>query len=53
MECGIGFAPAKSIAKIIKIMTPLFANDPLRIKTLSCCSHCKAKIMLESLSIDS
>ena len=49
IECGKGFAPSKSIEKIIQLMTPQFGNDPLRIKTLSCCPDCKAKVMLESI----
>lgn len=51
-ECGEGFAPAKSIGKIVDIMTPLFGDDDVKIKTLTCCPDCKAKIMLESMSIE-
>ena len=52
VECGQGFAPAKSIAKITRLMTPVFAADSLRIKSLSCCPDCKAHIMLEALERD-
>ncbi|TKB09433.1 4Fe-4S binding protein [Desulforhopalus sp. IMCC35007] len=52
VECGKGFAPAKSIAKIVTIMTEAFAGDPLRSRALSCCPDCKAKVMFESLSQD-
>ena len=47
VECGKGFAPSKSIAKIIQLMTPKFGDDSMRIKSLSCCPDCKAKVMLE------
>lgn len=47
-ECGAGFAPAKSIKKVAAMMTPFFDDDPVKLKTLSCCPDCKAKIMLES-----
>ncbi len=49
-ECGVGFAPAKSIEKIAEMMKPLFGKDLTKIKTLYCCPECKAKVMLESLS---
>lgn len=52
VECGKGFAPTKSIAKITRLMTPVFAADSLRIKSLSCCPDCKAHIMLEALERD-
>lgn len=51
-ECGEGFAPAKSIGKIVDMMTPLFGDDEVKVKTLTCCPDCKAKIMLESMSIE-
>ncbi len=49
VECGVGFAPSKSITKIVELMTPKFGDDSLRIKTLSCCPDCKAKVMLEAM----
>lgn len=49
IECGKGFAPAKSIARIATIMKPNFGDDSTRIKTLYCCPDCKAKVMLEAL----
>ncbi|MCI5192921.1 MAG: 4Fe-4S dicluster domain-containing protein [Candidatus Electrothrix sp. AU1_5] len=48
IECGAGFAPAKSVKKVRAIMQPLFKDDAVKIKTLSCCPDCKAKIMLEA-----
>ena len=49
IECGVGFAPAKAVHKIIEVMTPLFGDDTARVKSLRCCPDCKAKVMLESL----
>lgn len=49
VECGVGFAPAKSITRIAEVMKPKFGNDIARIKTLYCCPDCKAKVMLETL----
>jgi len=46
--CGAEIGPAKSIAKIGKIMAPLFEGDETKLKTLSCCPDCKAKTMIES-----
>jgi ferredoxin len=48
VECGVGFAPSKSITKIVELMTSKFGDDSLRIKSLSCCPDCKAKVMLEA-----
>lgn len=48
--CGVGFAPAKSIARISAIMKPLFREDQAKITSLSCCPDCKAKLMLETLN---
>jgi ferredoxin len=47
VRCGVGFAPAKSIEKIIRVMEPLFGTETTKIKTLRCCPDCKAKVMLE------
>ncbi|BHH82875.1 4Fe-4S binding protein [Desulforhopalus sp. 52FAK] len=52
IECGEGFAPVQSIEKIIALMTPSFGDDSLRIKSLSCCPDCKAKVMLEAITAD-
>jgi ferredoxin len=51
VRCGIGFAPAKSIEKIISIMEPLFGAEATKIKTLRCCPDCKAKVMLEAQAL--
>ncbi|MFT5700072.1 MAG: ferredoxin [Desulforhopalus sp.] len=52
IECGEKFAPAKSISKIVTMMTPAFGEDSLRIRSLSCCPDCKAKVMLEDIAAD-
>lgn len=44
-ECGKEFATSKSVQKIMTIMKPLFINDPVKLKTLSCCPDCKAKVI--------
>ena len=46
--CGRGFAPAKAVNKIIAMMQPHFAGDSARLRALTCCPDCKAKVMLES-----
>ncbi len=48
VRCGAGFAPAKSIEKIIRIMEPLFGAEATKVKTLRCCPDCKAIVMLEA-----
>ncbi|MSN95955.1 4Fe-4S dicluster domain-containing protein [Campylobacter sp. FMV-PI01] len=48
IECGKEFATEKAIRKIADIMTPKFANDPQKIKTLYCCADCKAKLMIQA-----
>jgi len=53
VECGRGFAPAKSIARIAAVMKPKFGGDSTKIKTLYCCPDCKAKVMLETLQSES
>ncbi|RXJ83511.1 4Fe-4S dicluster domain-containing protein [Arcobacter sp. CECT 8985] len=45
VECGKEFATKKSIEKIAGIMGPIFANDPIKQKTLYCCEDCKPKVM--------
>ncbi|MDR3629142.1 MAG: 4Fe-4S binding protein [Desulfocapsaceae bacterium] len=47
VECGAGFAPAKVIGKVIAVMKPIFGDDAARIRTLSCCPACKARVMLQ------
>lgn len=51
IECGVQFAPKKAVTKVIKAMTPIFGQDSLRIKSLSCCSDCKARLMLEAVTV--
>ena len=48
IECGVGFATAKSIKKIASIMKPLFSGDEVKIKTLYCCADCKPKVILKA-----
>ena len=48
VECGVGFATVKSIEKIAKMMTPIFGNDEIKIKTLYCCADCKPKVILQA-----
>ncbi|RXK00259.1 4Fe-4S ferredoxin [Arcobacter sp. CECT 8986] len=45
VECGKEFATKKSIEKIAGIMGPIFANDPIKQRTLYCCENCKPKVM--------
>jgi len=52
VECKRRFAPKKSIEKIAGIMKPIFAEDPVKTKTLYCCQNCKARIMIESQIAD-
>lgn len=48
IECHKPFASYKSIEKIKSIMTPLFQNDPAKIRSLQCCADCKVKVMFEN-----
>ncbi len=48
IECGVGFATVKSVTRIANMMTPIFGNDELKIKTLYCCANCKPKVMLKA-----
>ncbi|MFV0439092.1 MAG: 4Fe-4S binding protein [Desulfopila sp.] len=52
VECGVGFAPARAVNRIIAAISPLFADDPARLRSLSCCPDCKARVMLASLDSD-
>lgn len=47
VECGKPFATHKSIMKIVAMMEPLFAHDPIKARTLRCCADCKPKLMLK------
>ncbi len=48
VECGKEFATTKAIEKIAAVMSPLFAKDPIKERTLYCCETCKPKIMMTS-----
>jgi len=45
VECGKEFAPTKAVEKIAAMMTPMFGDDAVRIRTLYCCEECKPKVM--------
>ncbi len=47
LECGREFAPRKAVQKIIDTMSQHFSDDSVKLKTLSCCPDCKAKLMIE------
>ena len=48
IECGKEFATTKAIEKIASIMSPIFAHDPVKERTLYCCADCKPKVMMSS-----
>ena len=48
LECGTPFATVKAVEKIAAIMTPLFGNDDVKLRTLYCCSTCKPKVMFKA-----
>lgn len=47
VECGKEFATKKAIEKIATMMSPIFAKDPIKERTLYCCETCKPKIMMQ------
>lgn len=47
VECGKEFATKKAVEKIAAIMSPLFAKDAIKERTLYCCETCKPKIMMQ------
>lgn len=47
VECGKEFATKKAVEKIAAIMSPLFAKDPIKERTLYCCEMCKPKLMMQ------
>ena len=48
VECGVEFATVKSVTKIANMMAPIFAHDPVKERSLYCCSDCKPKIMMQN-----
>ena len=48
VECGVEFATVKAVTKIADMMTPLFAHDPVKTRSLYCCADCKPKIMMQN-----
>lgn len=48
VECGKEFATVKSVQKIASMMAPIFASDPIKERSLYCCSDCKPKIMMQN-----
>ncbi|MCI6989596.1 MAG: 4Fe-4S dicluster domain-containing protein [Campylobacter sp.] len=47
VECGKEFATTKAVQKIANFMEPKFKDDPYKLKSLYCCSDCKAKLMIK------
>lgn len=47
IECGKEFAPKKAVDKIINKMSGHFSNEPVKLRSMSCCPDCKAKLMLQ------
>jgi ferredoxin len=48
-ECGKPFAASRSIRKVIAFMTPIFAGDETKIRSLSLCAECKPKAAIKDL----
>ncbi len=48
VECGKEFATTKSVEKIASLMTPIFAGDDVKVRSLYCCADCKPKIVMQS-----
>lgn len=48
VECKTEYGPKKSVEKIVELMSPLFSEDPVKLRTLYCCPDCKTKIMIEN-----
>lgn len=49
VECGEEFATKKAVEKIANMMAPIFAADPIKVRTLYCCEACKPKIMMKNI----
>lgn len=49
VECGEEFATKKAVEKIAGMMAPIFASDPIKVRTLYCCEACKPKIMMKNI----
>ena len=50
IECGVPIAPKKAIEKVTAMMTPLFANDMFKLKSIHCCPTCKARLSVEAFA---
>ena len=48
LECGKEFATKKSVERVANMLKANFAGDELKIKSLYCCSDCKAKLALQN-----
>ena len=46
VECGKEFATVQAVEKIAKLMSPKFAGDEAKIKSLYCCADCKPKVTI-------
>lgn len=45
VECGSVFASAKSVAKVERILLPVFSDDEVKKHSIYCCADCKVKAM--------
>lgn len=48
LECGKEFATKKSVERVANMIKASFGGDELKIKSLYCCSDCKAKLALQN-----
>ncbi|MDR2905850.1 MAG: 4Fe-4S binding protein [Helicobacteraceae bacterium] len=46
VECGKPFAASRAAQKVIALMSPIFASDAAKLRSLSCCPDCKVKVMM-------
>lgn len=47
IECGKKFATKKSIMRVTGLLKDSFTGDTYKMKSLFCCSDCKAKLMIQ------
>ena len=46
VECGKEFATKKAVERVASLMRDKFASNEKKLKTLYCCTECKAKLMI-------
>lgn len=46
VECGKEFATKKSVERVASMLSGAFGGDEMKLKSLYCCSDCKAKLAL-------